>query len=99
MPFRLTNTPASFQVFINNVLRQYLDVFVVVYLDDILVYSRTRKEYIEHVRKVLEVLKKVDLRIKLKKSEFHKREVTFLGYIVSLTGFKIDPDKIRVVTG
>jgi hypothetical protein len=53
MPFRLTNAPATFQVYINNVLRKYLDVFVVVYLDDILVYSKTYDDHVRDVRKVL----------------------------------------------
>ena len=73
-------------------------MFVVVYLDDILVYSRTKEEHVQHVRKVLEAMKKADLRIKLKKSEFHKQEIPFLGYIVSSTGFRMDPGKIEAVT-
>jgi len=56
MPFGLTNAPATFQAFINNVLRKYLDIFVVVYLDDILVYSKTLQEHVQHVRKVLTAL-------------------------------------------
>jgi hypothetical protein len=97
MPFGLTNAPATWQAFINNVLREHLDVFVVVYLDDILVYSRTYEEHVGHVRKVLQKLKDANLRIKPQKSEFHKQEVLFLGYVVSKDGLKMDDKKVQVV--
>ncbi len=71
MPFGLTNAPATFQAYINNILREYIDVFVYVYIDDILVYSRTIEEHVEHVRKVLYALRKYNLRLKPSKSEFH----------------------------
>ena len=61
MPFRLTNAPATFQAFINNVLRQYLDIFITVYLNDIAIYSETLEEYKQHVKKVLQALYKADL--------------------------------------
>jgi hypothetical protein len=83
MPFGLTNALATFQAYINNVLRKYLDVFVVVYLDDILVYSKTYEEHIQHVHLILTTLRDANLRIKVEKTEFHKKEVKFLGYIVS----------------
>ena len=89
MPFGLTNAPATFQAYINNVLRKYLDVFVVVYLDDILVYSKTEEEHVGHVTKVLQALKDVDLRVKLEKYEFYKQEIEFLEYIVSKNGLKM----------
>lgn len=98
MPFGLTNAPATFQAYINNVLRKYLDVFVVVYLDDILVYSKTFEEHVQHVRKVLQALEDADLRIKPEKTEFHKQEVKFLGYIVSREGLKMDQKKIEAIT-
>ena len=68
MSFELTNAPATFQTYINNVLREHLDVFVVVYLNDILVYSKNEADHKVHVRKVLKVLKKADLQIKSEKS-------------------------------
>ena len=86
IPFGLTNTPATFQVYINNILRKYLDHFVIVYLDDILVYLKTRDEHVQHVKKVLQTIKEADLRIKLSKTKFHKQSVPFLGFIVSDKG-------------
>jgi len=97
MPFGLTNAPATFQAFINNVLRQYLDVFVVVYLDDILVYSKTIEEHVQHVRQVLTALRDSTMKVKLSKSEFHKHEVQFLGYVVSQDGLKMDQSKISTI--
>lgn len=98
MPFGLTNASATFQAYINNVLRKYLDVFVVVYLDDILVYSKTYEDHVQHVRKVLQALKDADMRIKPEKTEFHKTKVKFLGYEVSREGLKMDKKKIEAVT-
>ena len=71
MSFKLINEPAMFQIYINNVLREHLDVFVMIYLDDILVYSKNKADHKVHVRKVLEALKKADLQIKSEKSQFH----------------------------
>jgi hypothetical protein len=98
MPFGLTNALATFQAYINNVLRKYLDVFVVVYLDDILVYSKTYEEHIQHVHLILTALRDANLRIKVEKTEFHKKEVKFLGYIVSREGLKMDSKKIEAIT-
>lgn len=61
MPFGLTNAPATFQAFINNVLREYLNQFVVVYLDDILIYFKTKEQHVQHVKKVLQALQDADL--------------------------------------
>jgi hypothetical protein len=71
MLFGLTNIPALYQNFINNILRKYLDDFVVVYLDDILIYSKTKEEHIKHVTAVLEALEKADMRINNVKNVFH----------------------------
>ena len=97
MPFGLTNAPASFQAYINNVLREHIDVFVCVYIDDILIYSRTREEHVEHVRKVLRALQKYNLRLKPSKSEFHVQRTTFLGCIISPDGLEVDPSKVERV--
>ena len=72
MPFGLTNALASFQTMVNQILRDYIDDFVVVYLDDILIYLKTIKEHRWHVKLILEKFKKYELSINLEKSEFHK---------------------------
>ncbi len=75
MSFDLINASVTFQTFVNNVLRCYLNQFIIVYLNNILVYSKTKKEHVQHVRKILQTLKKVNLRIKSEKSEFHVQSV------------------------
>jgi hypothetical protein len=77
---------------------QYLDKFIVTYLDDILIYSKTRKEHIQHVSAVLEVLGKTGIRINGEKSIFYTAEVEFLGFIITQNGIKIDLKKMEVVT-
>jgi hypothetical protein len=89
MPFGLTNAPASFQAMINQVLREYLDDFVIVYLDDILIFSKTLDEHKKHVHQVLKKLLSANLLVELKKSKFHTQEVDFLGCT-------IEPGKIRM---
>ena len=71
MSFKLINASAMFQTYINNVLREYLNVFVIIYLNNILVYSKNKKNYKKHVKQILNTLKKVDLRIILEKNQFH----------------------------
>src|SRR5258705_2234990 len=97
MPFGLTNAPASFQGLINNALREFLDHFVVAYLDDILIFSQTYEEHVEHVKKVLRKLEEKELYVKLKKCEFHKHEIRFLGYMISDEGIGPDPEKIQAI--
>ena len=79
---------------INDVLREYLDVFVVAYLDDILVYSKILEEYRLYISKVLECLEVRDLRLKLEKYKFYIEEVDFLGFIIGRNGIRIDPTKL-----
>jgi hypothetical protein len=67
MPFKLTNAPTSYQSLINNILRKYLDDFVIAYLDDILIYSKTKKEHVKHVTQVLKALEKANMKINKKK--------------------------------
>ena len=90
MPFSLTNAPADFQCFINDVLHPFLDAFCIAYLDDILIYSKTLEEHQAYVKKVLEALSKVGLHLNLEKCEFHKTEVKYLGLIISADGVKMD---------
>ncbi|KAK4685054.1 putative transposase, partial [Tremellales sp. Uapishka_1] len=98
MPFGLTNAPASFQYLINDVLRDFLDIFVIVYLDDILIFSNTREEHVNHVNQVLQRLKDNSLWANAEKCRFFQHEVDFLGYLVSDTGIRMDPKKISAVT-
>jgi hypothetical protein len=91
MPFGLTNAPAVFQHLMNDVFREFLDDFVVCYLDDILVFSKNEEEHINHVRLVLEKLRTAGLYTKLEKCVFHQPQVEFLGYIISGEGLSMDP--------
>ncbi|CAI7851949.1 unnamed protein product [Closterium sp. NIES-54] len=97
MPFRLTNAPATFQAEINHILRPLLDECVVVYLDDILIYSRDMKQHIEHLRRVFEILRREMFYVKLSKSGFALKKVQFLGHMVSTQGIHVDPKKIEAV--
>jgi hypothetical protein len=95
MSFRFINTPAIWQVFINNVLREYLDVFVIVYLDDILIFSKSEEEYKGYIKKIFKKLINENLRIKTEKTEFYAKEVDFLGFVIGRKGVKIDKKKYR----
>lgn len=97
MPFGLVNAPAVFQALINDVLREMLDKFVFVYLDDILIFSKNYQEHVQHVRQVLSQLLKHSLFVKLEKSEFHVSSVPFLGFIVSKGNLQMDPGKVHAV--
>ncbi len=91
MPFGLTNAPVTFQNYINKILAEKLDVFVIVYLDNIFIYTKSKsKDYVEVVQKVLEQLRKHLLYANLKKCWFYQEEVRFLGYIVSHQGIRIE---------
>ena len=97
MPFALTNAPATFMDLMNRVFRLYVDQFVVVFIDDILMYSKDRENHDTHLRVVLETLRKEHLYAKLSKCEFWLDEASFLGHIVSKEGIRVDPKKIEVV--
>jgi hypothetical protein len=97
MPFGLTNAPATCQEMINDALRQYLDIFVIAYLDDIMIYSITLKKHVQHVSQVLECLNKRDLRLKPEKCEFHREEVDFLGFVVRRHEIRMNSEKIKAV--
>ena len=98
MPFGLTNAPATFQGYINKILAEKLDVFVIVYLDDILIYTEDENEgHVQAVRWVFNQLQKFSLYANLKKCQFYQEEVRFLGYIVSLQGICIEDEKIKAV--
>ncbi|XP_069478208.1 uncharacterized protein, partial [Ambystoma mexicanum] len=94
MPFGLCNAPAAFQYFMNDVLRELIDVCVVVYIDDILVYSSSEEEHQRHVKEVLERLRQHNLFAKLEKCVFNATEVEFLGFILSPNGVHMDSKKV-----
>ena len=97
LPFGLTNGPASFQHYMNDTLFEYLNDFCQVYLDDILIYSKTEKEHKQQVRKVLLKLREAGLQVDIEKCEFHVQETTFLGLIVSTEGLRMDPSKVEAI--
>ncbi|UTT89668.1 hypothetical protein NDA17_003406 [Ustilago hordei] len=93
MPFGLANAPAHFQSFINDIFRDIIGVYVVVYLDDFLIFSDTEEVHVKHVTEVLTRLRSNRLFAKLSKCEFHTKTVEFLGYIIKPTGIEMDPEK------
>ena len=97
MPFGLCNTPLTFQNFVNDIFADLVEVFVVVYLDDILVYSKNFEDHVQHVREVLKRLRENSLYAKLSKCEFHNTSLHFLGVIVSTDGISMDPAKCQKV--
>ncbi|GJW21050.1 putative reverse transcriptase domain-containing protein [Tanacetum coccineum] len=97
MPFGLTNTPAVFMNLMNRVCKPYLDKFVIVFIDDILIYSRDEKEHEEHLKTILELLKKEELYAKFSKCEFLIHTVKFLGHVIDSSGIHVDPTKIEAV--
>jgi hypothetical protein len=97
MPFGLTNAPAFFMDLMNRVCKPYLDKFIIVFIDDILIYSKTKKEHEVHLRKALELLRAEKLYGKFSKCEFWLEEVKFLGHVVDKDGIKVDPSKIEAV--
>ena len=97
MPMGLTNAPASFQELINNTLREFLDTSVIVYLDDILIYSKSYSQHIKDVRAVLRRLREKKFFCNLKKCSFHKQEIEYVGYIISPSGASMDPRKVKAV--
>ncbi|SPC61973.1 related to pol protein [Ustilago sp. UG-2017b] len=97
MPFGLANAPAHFQSFINDIFRDIIGVYVVVYLDDFLIFSDTEEAHVKHVTEVLTRLRSNRLFAKLSKCEFHTKTVEFLGYIIKPTGIEMDPGKVCTV--
>ncbi|GJT32914.1 putative reverse transcriptase domain-containing protein [Tanacetum coccineum] len=97
MPFGFTNAPAVFMDPMNRVCKPHLDKFVIVFIDDILIYSRNEKEHEEHLKTIMELLKKEELYAKFSKCEFWINTVKFLGHVIDSSGIHVDPAKIEAV--
>jgi len=98
MPMGLTNAPATFQHFMNDIFQDMSDIFVVVYLDDILIYSDSEEAHHDHVRLVLTRLQQHNLHVKPEKSLFHTYSIEFLGFMVSPTGIAMDVAKTEAIS-
>lgn len=97
MPFGLTNAPAVFQALVNDVLQDFINHFVFVYLDDILIFSHSVSEQKHHVRQVLHLLPENRLFVKGEKCEFYASTVSFLGYVIEQGNLRADPSKVQAV--
>jgi hypothetical protein len=97
VPFGLSNAPVVFMCLMNGVFREYLDKFVIVFLDDILVYSKSEEEHEQHLRMVLQVLREHQLYAKLSKCSFYQKKIHYLGHIISKDGIVMDPEKIEAI--
>ncbi|KAK9017533.1 hypothetical protein V6N11_080012 [Hibiscus sabdariffa] len=97
MPFSLTNAPAAFMDLMNRVFKPYLDKFVVVFIDDILIYSGNKDDHAKHLRIVLQTLRECQLYAKFSKCEFWLSEIAFLGHIISAKGIMVDPKKVQTI--
>jgi hypothetical protein len=97
IPFGLTNAPATFMCLMNIVLNKFLYIFVLVFIDDILIYSKNREEHEEHLRLVLQVLREHQLYAKFSKCDFFQKQIHYLGHVISEEGVVVDPDKIRSI--
>src|ERR1051325_1656347 len=98
MPFGVTNELGVFMESMNMIFHPYLDKFVIVFIDDILIYSKNDEEHAEHLRIVLKLLKEKKLYAKLSKCEFWLSEVSFLGHVISKNGIVVDPTKVEAVS-
>nr|GFB31767.1 RNA-directed DNA polymerase homolog [Tanacetum cinerariifolium] len=98
MPFGLTNAPAVFMDLMNRIFHEFLDKFVIVFIDDILVFSKSKEEHEDHLRTVLQTLRQEKLYVKFSKCEFWLSSVAFLGHIFLAEGITMDPAKVEAIT-
>ena len=96
-PFGMINSPATLQTLLNDIFREYIDDFIVIYLDDMLIFSDNEADHAKHLALVAAVLRKHDLRLSLKKCHFYQSEVEFLGHVVGQNGISMDPRKVEAV--
>jgi hypothetical protein len=99
VPFGLTNAPTIFMFLMNGIFRNYLDQFFIVFLDDILIYSKSEEEHEHHLILVLQVLREHPVYAKLSKCYFYQKKIHYLGHIISEQGITIDPNKIKSIRG
>ncbi len=97
MPFGLTNAPATFCTLMNDIFREWLDDFVVIYIDDILIYNGSLEEHAQHLRKVFQRLRENKLYDKFEKCKFEVKEVNFLGHRITQEGLKMDDHKVKAI--
>ena len=97
IPFGLTNVPATFMCLMNNILSNYLDKFLVFFIEDILIYSKNEQEHKEHLKIVLQVLREQQLYAKFSKCDFFKDKIQYLEHIMSKYGISVNPDKVKAI--
>jgi hypothetical protein len=97
MPFGLTNAPAAFQYTMNSILEAFLQKFVIVFMDDILIYSSSMEDHVQHLRQVFTVLRTHQFYVKLSKCAFAQHELEYLGHIISSEGVSTDPKKTQAM--
>lgn len=97
MSFGLSNTPSTFMMLMNEVLKEFIGRFIVVYLDDILIFNKTKEEHIKHVEAVLQRIHEEKLAINLEKCDFFKKELVYLGFMVSKGTLKMDQENVVAI--